>query len=101
MTVEERELLESMQFHLKELGRDMADSAGAITEASLAMVQMAEAVTAITGKLNELFDEQQKTNMLIARYIRDQAKQDGTVGRLSQQISEIRKVQERLVGGER
>jgi septal ring factor EnvC (AmiA/AmiB activator) len=89
---EERAVLESMQLHLKELSSDMADAVAAVTETSRSLAQLGNTLQALTGKLAELYDQQNEQNERINRYILDKARDDGRIGRLEKHVGDIARI---------
>jgi hypothetical protein len=91
-----RETAECLLLTQQEMGRDIADMASAVTELTttsenlvnglhsvklleLAVTQLGETVTAYTGKLGALFDEQRETSERLGRYLQDAAKQQSGI----------------------
>jgi chromosome segregation ATPase len=83
-------IIEGVQSYLGFLKDHLADCAAAAVETSHAVAQMAETLPAITRHLAEMAASLESIDARLNRYIDDQAQQEGKVGRLSAQVSEIR-----------
>jgi chromosome segregation ATPase len=101
-----RETAELLLLTQKEMGRDVADMAMAVTELTKTSEQMANALGNIDElrraveqlgdvmgeyprKLAELFDAQREQQAQIGRYIADQSKQQSGIRQVDQRVKEL------------
>lgn len=84
-------IIEGIQGYLKFLTTRLAECASSAVETSLAVQQIAEAIPAITRHMAEMSDHLNSINERLNRYIEDQSKQEGKVGRIDKHVSEVRK----------
>lgn len=99
MTPQERRVLEEIAAYQKFLKESVAEAMSAVVEVSNSVIMASEAVSGMTQKLGELFDQQREMNDRINRYIFDQAQQDGKVARLDKLVSEVRAIQQKAANG--
>lgn len=83
-------IIEGIQSYLAFLKEHLADCAAAAVETSHAVAVMADTLPAITRHLSDIAASVDNIDTRLNRYIDDQAKQEGKVGNLSKQVSEIR-----------
>jgi chromosome segregation ATPase len=101
-----RETAELLLLTQREMGRDVADMAQAVTELTKTSEQMANALSSIDElrraveqrgdvmgeypkKLAELFDAQREQQAQIGRYIADQSKQQSGIRQVDQRVKEL------------
>ena len=101
-----RETAECLLLTQKELGKDVADMAQAVTELTITSEKLANALGVLdelkravenvgevipeyTKKLAELFDAQREQQLQIGRYITDQSKQQSGIREVDQRLKEL------------